>query len=654
MRDNKLGIVDFPLRYIEDYKLNESLAPLKAKCCGTVSDEELFKGAQLAKVGHMLDLGREVSIPLTRAERDALEVQRSSKFWNEPKELLLTLFACSLASLTQGWDQAASGNLLWPGDFGLTVYSENPATRDIWIFAGVQAIPWFAAAILGSYLSDPISEHIGRRGALFFAAACSFSSMFAASQVNSWQALMVCRIVLGMGIGGKASVVPILESEITPTSKRGRLLVGWQVFVAGGLCCGYIASYILRDSWRHQVLTGCIPAFALLVATWASCESPRWLIIQGHYGKAFTTLVRLRKERILAAKELCSIYYQIQAERWIFSGTTVKDEEADSNPFSPELGRTSYRRRLINHFRFPRIRRAAIAAMIVMLSQQFSGINIIAFLSTNFFSTAGLRPSSPEQAQIDSYKLAIGWAAVNTIASVWAYFLVENKEEPKEKTTEAGSMADEEDLREKQQFEDPENPYEDDSSDIPDELSKDEAFATDDKGKRFSTLSARVTFKDNPEEVGREQLAPETVPSLSGDFQKNLVVDEQALPRSSRASSIASIPDDPHTYEEEMHNDSSAYDVNDKFQLRGRRFLLLTSLAGGAVSLAITSLCFLIPEGNAARLPMVAIWIMIFTIFYSIGAGAIAFLYCAEIFPNEGRGALCRVHCCLAFRPEHC
>lgn len=28
--------------------------------------------------------------------------------------------------------------------------------------------------------------------------------------------------------------------------------------------------------------------------------------------QAFTTLVRLRKERILAAKELCSIYYQIQ------------------------------------------------------------------------------------------------------------------------------------------------------------------------------------------------------------------------------------------------------------------------------------------------------------------------------------------------------
>ena len=372
MKDNKGGIVDFPLRYIEDYKLHESLEPLREGCKGIISDEELFKGAQLAKVGHLLDMGRKTTIPLTQSEEDALRIQRSSKFWHEPKELLLTLFACSLASLTQGWDQAATGNLLWPKEFGLNPYSRDSPAKDVWIFGFIQAIPWFSAAILGSYLSDPISEYIGRRGALFFAAGCSFSSVIAASRVHSWQSLAICRIVLGMGIGGKASVVPILESEITPAAKRGRLLVGWQVFVATGLCCGYVATYMLRDNWRHQVLSGAIPAFALLTATWASCESPRWLIIQSQYGKAFTTLVRLRKERILAAKELCSIYYQIQAERWIFSGKNVPDEEMDNeNPFTPELKRTSYRRRLTNHFTFPRIRRAAIASMIVMLSQQF-------------------------------------------------------------------------------------------------------------------------------------------------------------------------------------------------------------------------------------------------------------------------------------------
>ena len=61
-----------------------------------------------------------------------------------------------------GWDQAANGNLGWPSDFGLSIYSDNPVTNDVWIFGAIQGIMWFSAAILGSYLSDPISEYIGR------------------------------------------------------------------------------------------------------------------------------------------------------------------------------------------------------------------------------------------------------------------------------------------------------------------------------------------------------------------------------------------------------------------------------------------------------------------------------------------------------------
>ena len=61
-----------------------------------------------------------------------------------------------------GWDQAANGNLGWPSDFGLSIYSDQPVTHDVWIFGAIQGIMWFSAAVLGSYLSDPISEHIGR------------------------------------------------------------------------------------------------------------------------------------------------------------------------------------------------------------------------------------------------------------------------------------------------------------------------------------------------------------------------------------------------------------------------------------------------------------------------------------------------------------
>lgn len=49
MSDNKGGIVDFPLRYIDDHALKDALDPLRRGCHGIVSDDELYKGAQLAK-----------------------------------------------------------------------------------------------------------------------------------------------------------------------------------------------------------------------------------------------------------------------------------------------------------------------------------------------------------------------------------------------------------------------------------------------------------------------------------------------------------------------------------------------------------------------------------------------------------------------------
>ena len=561
-----------------------------------------------------------MTIPLTPGEKTSLKIQRSSAFWKEPKELLLTLFACSLASLTQGWDQAANGNLGWPSDFGLNVDINHPNRRDTWIFGGINSIMWFSAAILGSYLSDPISEHIGRRGALFVAAICSFSSVIAASQTQSWQGLMGCRIILGLGIGGKASVVPILESEVTPSSKRGRLLVGWQVFVAAGLLCGYTASYILRDNWRHQVLSGAVPAFALLVFTWASCESPRWLIIQGKYDKAFTTLVRLRKERVLAAKELCSIYYQIQAERWLFSGKRNVDEEEESeeaNPFMPELERTSYFRRLINHYTFPRIRRAAIAAMVVMLSQQLSGINIIALLATTFFTTGDLRISTPSEAQIDSYKLAIGFGAANTIFSIIAYFLVENKEEQGTET-EIGT-----------------DPGDDRSE--ADNLSQ-EGLPEIDGGQinlsngndrrpssltvtphRLSAIDAHVRFEQD-DNSSSEVADAKSIKPISQHLE---------YPKS--PSEMSSIASDPDNNDSQSENDTLYEFESSSRQLRGRRFLLLVSLAGGMFTLLITSLCFNIHQSSPARLPLIALFIYVFTLFYSVGAGAIPFLYCAEV-----------------------
>lgn len=62
-------------------------------------------------------------------------------------------------------------------------------------------------------------------------------------------------------------------------------------------------------------------------------------------------------------------------------------------------------------------------------------------------------------------------------------------------------------------------------------------------------------------------------------------------------------------------------------------------------------LCFLIPEGNSARIPLIALFIFIFCAFYSPGEGPVPFTYSAEVFPISHRevGMAWAVSVCLGF-----
>ena len=259
--------------------------------------------------------------------------------------------------------------------------------------------------------------------------------------------------------------------------------------------------------------------------------------------------------------------------------------------------------------------------------------SIIALLATNFFSTAGLRLSSPAEAQIDSYKLAIGFAAANSIFSAWAYFLVENKEEPRT-AAELSSNVGDDDIEEGDQSDGGEDHYQD-NEDSKDCTSKTGEVASEEKPKRFSTIDAHVTFQTRHEEIDNRDVENESTKSVHLEISHSHEIPMNKSPTPSHKSSISSVQND-----EETDDYRELYDTKDAYQMRGRRFLLLVSLFGGIITLLITSLFFNIPDGSPARLPLIALFIMIFTLFYSVGAGAIPFLYCAEVFPNEGRGTM--------------
>lgn len=214
-----------------------------------------------------------------------------------------------------------------------------------------------------SWLSDPINDLIGRRGAIFLGSIFSLFAPIGQACAQTWPQILVCRILLGLGMGLKEVTVPVFSAENAPTSIRGALTMSWQLFVAFGIMLGFSANLVVKDTgtiaWRLQLGSAFIPAIPILLGIYFAPESPRWLIKKGKHAKAYRSLLRLRNSPLQAARDHYLIHAQVVAEK----------ELIDAKGFANENMFT----RFVELFTVPRNRRATQASGIVMIAQQMCG-----------------------------------------------------------------------------------------------------------------------------------------------------------------------------------------------------------------------------------------------------------------------------------------
>lgn len=56
---------------------------------------------------------------------------------------------------------------------------------------------------------------------MILSATCIFAASIGGAVVADWPSLLGCRILLGIGMGCKASVVPVFAAEVAPARMRG-------------------------------------------------------------------------------------------------------------------------------------------------------------------------------------------------------------------------------------------------------------------------------------------------------------------------------------------------------------------------------------------------------------------------------------------------
>ncbi|KAI3327899.1 hypothetical protein HD806DRAFT_339226 [Xylariaceae sp. AK1471] len=342
---------------------------------------------------------------LTDREKEVLDREITHK-WSNPNMLYAVITICSLCAAVQGMDETVvnGAQIFYTKQFGI---GDPNSQRDSWLTGLVNAAPYIACALAGCWLTEPLNNRFGRRGTVFISCLVSAAACFWQAFTNTWWHMFIARFFLGFGIGPKSATTPILAAECSPPKLRGALVMQWQMWTAFGILVGYVADlafYEVPDrsgidglNWRLMMGSALIPAVIVVALVFFTPESPRWYLSKDRHMDAYKSILRLRYEKVQAARDLFYMDTLLQVEK--------ETMQIKQNKFK-EI------------FTIRRNRNAAIASEIVMYMQQFCGVNAIAYYSTQIFIDSDFS----EKAALGA---SLGFGAVNFLFAIPAFYTID-------------------------------------------------------------------------------------------------------------------------------------------------------------------------------------------------------------------------------------
>lgn len=317
--------------------------------------------------------------------------------------LLFTVFAITFGSAFQfGYHIGcvnAPGKLItqW---FRESYYRQNnhPLSAETADFLWSLSVGIFAlSGMIGGLLSGLVADKMGRKGALLLNNVVAFAAaalLGLAKFVDCLYLIPIGRFVVGFNCGLNSGLVPMYLTEVSPINLRGtlgsvnQLMITVAILVSQVLGLPFLLGNV--NLWPYIFVFTVVPAVTQLLTLPFCPESPKYnLIVKGKKEQAEKDLKKLR------AKE------DVSGE------VEVMEEEASHARSQPKV---SFKDMFGATLRWP-----LLIAVMMMFSQQLSGINAAMFYSTQIFSDAGLTGNWP-------FYATIAMGAINvaqTMISVW-------------------------------------------------------------------------------------------------------------------------------------------------------------------------------------------------------------------------------------------
>jgi sugar porter (SP) family MFS transporter len=235
--------------------------------------------------------------------------------------------------------------------------------------------------LVGSLVTGVLSDKLGRKRLLIFAAFLFAASSVLTGWANYFNDFIFWRILGGVAIGMASNLSPLYIAEIAPAQMRGRLVSLNQLTIVIGILAAQLLNLLIaqkvpdhataaqiaqswngQTGWRWMFTLVAAPSLLFFVAAIFVPESPRWLVKNGQADRAKKILARIGGETYAAA-ETDNIRQTIAAE---------------------EISRV----RLADLFE-PRLLKILLVGCGLAVLQQWSGINVLFNYADNIFKHAG-------------------------------------------------------------------------------------------------------------------------------------------------------------------------------------------------------------------------------------------------------------------------
>jgi MFS transporter, putative metabolite:H+ symporter len=156
----------------------------------------------------------------------------------------------------------------------------------------------FVGMMLGSFATGFLGDRFGRRFTYQFNLLIFGLASLAAAFAPNMTMLIVCRFVMGFGLGAENVVGYATMTEFVPASSRGKWSGLTTVCVVTGLPISLlVASLIIPQfGWRSMFVVGGIGALIVWYMRKALPESPRWLEAVGRTEEAEALLQSIERE----------------------------------------------------------------------------------------------------------------------------------------------------------------------------------------------------------------------------------------------------------------------------------------------------------------------------------------------------------------------